>query len=246
MLIALGACTLQDHAQSHGKYPPGGVYIVKTGDTPFLISKKLNVNMEALIAANDLLPPYEVHKGQQLRLPVAGGKVAEPIDSPTVEAVPTPVVAQENMNSNAVKTPQPPEKPLPVKKQIKELRPQKFIWPLKGKVVAKYGPLSGGMFNNGINIAGSEGEEVKAIADGEVIYIGTNVKGFGNLVVLRHYGGWFSAYSYSKMADIKKGDFIAQGEAIGYIGANNEHKKPQLHLVLRKKKKLVDPVHYLP
>ncbi len=221
----LAACAVSDEAPVKPTEinPAEAIYIVKDNDTLPIIAKKLAVDLPALAAVNNLESPYELHQGQELKLP------SSPVPPSAVKSAPSPPV------KIVVK---PKELP-------KKLTPQKFIWPLKGKVTAKFGPLNGGMFNNGINIVGTEGQEVKAIADGEIIYIGTNIKGYGNLLVLKHYGGWFSAYSCKKIAAVKKGEIVGQGQIISYIGATEERKVPQLHLVLRKKKKLVDPLVYL-
>jgi murein DD-endopeptidase MepM/ murein hydrolase activator NlpD len=123
----------------------------------------------------------------------------------------------------------------------------RFIWPVAGgKVVSHFGPKAGGKANDGINISVSEGEPVWAAADGMVVYAGNQLPSYGNMIIVRHDGGWMTAYAHTRSISVKKNDYVKQGEIIGYVGMTGNVKTPQLHFALRNGKTPVDPEQYLP
>jgi len=126
------------------------------------------------------------------------------------------------------------------KEQLKEIQPQ-FIWPVEGDVVTKF--KSGK--NDGIKIKVSEGTPVKAAASGDVLYAGSELKGFGNLLLLKHEGGWVTAYAHNSTLLVKKGDKVKQGQVIAKSGQTGDVKTPQLHFEVRKGKQPVDPLAQL-
>ena len=113
---------------------------------------------------------------------------------------------------------------------------KKFSWP----VIQNFG--SG---NDGINISGNIGNTVKAASDGTVAYAGNELKGYGNLVLIKHSDGWISAYAHNDKLSVKKGDIVKQGQKIAELGQTGRVKKPQLHFELRYKTKVVNPTDYL-
>lgn len=122
-----------------------------------------------------------------------------------------------------------------------------FMWPVSSKkVIAPFGPKSGGTVNDGINIAISEGEPVWASADGEVVYVGSEMKGYGNMVILKHDGGKSTTYAHMNRATVDKYDRVKQGDIIGYVGATGNVKSPQLHFAIRNGKAPLDPQKILP
>jgi len=123
----------------------------------------------------------------------------------------------------------------------------KFVWPVAGgKVISHFGPKPGGKANDGINIAVAEGEPIWASASGMVVYAGNELKGYGNMVIIRHDGGWMTAYAHARSISVKKNDYVKQSEIIGYVGITGGVKTPQLHFALRDGKTPVDPEQYLP
>ncbi|MCJ2013234.1 peptidoglycan DD-metalloendopeptidase family protein [Methylobacterium sp. J-076] len=116
-----------------------------------------------------------------------------------------------------------------------------FRWPAKGRVIAGYG-ASG---NEGINIALPEGTPVKAAEDGTVAYAGSDVKGYGKLVLVRHSNGYVSAYAHNGELDVKPGDKVKRGQTIAKSGASGNVTSPQLHFEIRKSGAPVDPMSQL-
>ncbi len=130
----------------------------------------------------------------------------------------------------------------PVRKQASS--GASFIWPVQGRVIAKFGKTKNGR-NEGINIAAPEGAPVRAAADGVVAYAGNELKDYGNLVLIRHKGGWVTAYAHNKALKVKRGDRVKQGQVIAAVGRTGAVKTPQLHFELRKGATPVDPLAYL-
>ncbi len=121
-----------------------------------------------------------------------------------------------------------------------------FSWPVQGEVLSHFGPKSGGMVNDGINIAASEGEPIWAAAGGEVAYAGASLQDYGNMVIVRHEDGWMSAYGHASDLLVKKGDTIKQGDLLGYVGQTGSVDRPQLHFGLRQGDTPIDPLSQLP
>ncbi len=117
----------------------------------------------------------------------------------------------------------------------------RFAWPVRGRVLAGYGNSTGGGHNDGINIAAPLGTPVRAVDSGTVVYSGNEVKGYGNIVLIRHANGWISAYAHLDDVGVKPGDTISAGEVIAKVGNSGGVAEPQLHFELRRGKKPVDP-----
>jgi murein DD-endopeptidase MepM/ murein hydrolase activator NlpD len=116
-----------------------------------------------------------------------------------------------------------------------------FLLPVQGRIVSEFGPKSGGLHNDGINIAAPRGTPILATADGEVAYAGDGLPGFGNLILLRHEDGWTSAYAHADSMAVKRGDPVTRGATIGTVGNTGSVTEPQLHFELRKHDRAVDP-----
>jgi len=124
--------------------------------------------------------------------------------------------------------------------------PQSFDWPLRGRLLARFGPAGGGAGNDGIDVAVPTGTDVRAAADGVVIYAGGAAKGFGNLILLRHRDGFVTVYGYASRLLVKADDAVHRGQVIAQSGASGAAREPQLHFEIRKDAAPVDPVQYLP
>ncbi len=122
----------------------------------------------------------------------------------------------------------------------------RFRWPVRGRIISDFGSKPGGARNDGVNLAVPEGTPVKAADAGTVIYAGNELKGFGNLVLLRHSDGWVSAYAHNSKLNVKRGDSVARGEEIANAGASGSVSQPQVHFELRRGNKPVDPLRHLP
>jgi murein DD-endopeptidase MepM/ murein hydrolase activator NlpD len=136
-----------------------------------------------------------------------------------------------------------PETKPPVPPQIQPAAAQPFtaIWPVQGPILSNYGPKGQGLNNDGINIGAPKGSPVVAAAGGMVVYSGNEMKGFGNLILIRHEGGWVTAYSHLERMLVSKDTVVAQGDMIGTVGKSGNVPSPQLHFEVRQAGKPVDP-----
>ena len=121
----------------------------------------------------------------------------------------------------------------------------RFIWPLKGTVISRYGPIGKGLYNDGINIAAPRGTAVRAAGGGVVAYAGNEIRGFGNLILIRHAKGWVSAYAHNGKMLVEQGQKVRQGQVVSRVGASGNVSRPQLHFELRQGNRAVDPERYL-
>jgi murein DD-endopeptidase MepM/ murein hydrolase activator NlpD len=120
-----------------------------------------------------------------------------------------------------------------------------FRWPVRGRVIAGFGSKPNGVQNDGINLAVPEGTPVKAADDGVVAYAGNELKGYGNLVLIRHSNGYVSAYAHARELLVKRGDTIKRGQVIANSGQTGNVTSPQLHFEIRKGSTPVDPTQFL-
>lgn len=120
-----------------------------------------------------------------------------------------------------------------------------FRWPVRGRVIAGFGSKPNGTQNDGINLAVPEGTPIKAADDGVVAYAGNELKGYGNLVLIRHTNGFVSAYAHASELMVKRGDTVKRGQVIAHAGQTGNVTSPQLHFEIRKGSTPVDPTQYL-
>ncbi|OKH89873.1 membrane protein [Thalassospira sp. TSL5-1] len=139
--------------------------------------------------------------------------------------------------------------PRPSKVNVDDIVPagrQGFIWPVQGKVVLGYGAGPGGLFNDGINIAAERGTAIMATDNGVVTYVGNELRGFGNLILIKHADGYVSAYAHTENPLVARGDIVRRGQQISSVGSTGAVNRPQLHFEIRQGRKSRDPVKYLP
>lgn len=132
------------------------------------------------------------------------------------------------------------------RKTVSAYRKSKFIWPVNGSVVSNFGVVGKGRRNDGINIKAAMGTNVKAADKGVVAYAGNELKGFGNLVLIKHADGYITAYAHNDRLYVKKGQSVLRGEKIATVGRTGSVNTPQLHFEVRAGKKAVNPRTYLP
>jgi murein DD-endopeptidase MepM/ murein hydrolase activator NlpD len=120
-----------------------------------------------------------------------------------------------------------------------------FGWPVQGQVVSKFGATADGLRNDGINISAPAGAPVVAAADGVVAYAGNELRGFGNMILIRHADGWVTAYAHNQSLSVKKGDTVKRGQTIARVGQTGNVTSPQLHFEIRKGTAAQDPMKYL-
>jgi murein DD-endopeptidase MepM/ murein hydrolase activator NlpD len=120
-----------------------------------------------------------------------------------------------------------------------------FQWPVRGRVVSDFGPKGGGLHNDGINIAATRGTPIRAAESGVVVYAGNELRGFGNLVLLRHADGWMTAYGHADELAVQRGDQVRRGQVIGRVGATGNVASPQIHFEIRRGARPVNPREHL-
>ena len=121
----------------------------------------------------------------------------------------------------------------------------RFEWPVLGRVVSGYGPKAGGEHNDGINIAGTRGLPVRAAEAGTVVYADNELKGFGNLVLVRHPDRWMTAYAHLDAIMVRSGDKVVRGQTLGRLGSTGSVDTPQLHFEVRRGTEALNPEIYL-
>lgn len=123
--------------------------------------------------------------------------------------------------------------------------PRGFLWPLRGPIIARFGLQEGGIRNDGINIAADPGSPVRAAADGIVAYAGDALAGYGNLILVRHAGGFVTTYAHAADMLVAKGERVKKGQVIARAGATGGVRDTQLHFEIRQGRKAVDPLRLL-
>jgi murein DD-endopeptidase MepM/ murein hydrolase activator NlpD len=177
--------------------------------------------------------------------------VAPPMPVP---AQPPPATAQDVASGDGA----PIKPPAPAGAQVAALPPSepptapaivdkggRFAWPVRGKIISGFGAKDGGLFNDGINIAVKEGEPVVAADSGVVAYAGNEIRGFGNLVLIKHPNGWMTAYAHNEAILVKRGEEVRRGQTIAKAGASGGVASPQVHFEIRHGSRAVDPAKYL-
>ncbi len=214
--------------------PRDRIHEVRRGDTLYGISRRYRVDMSVIARANRVGAPYQLTVGQRLRVP---GAVP---DAPV--AARTAALAKPAVGTDAA--PAPPARAA-VSPPLPKPRPRSgrtFLWPVAGKVVLGYGPKEGGLHNDGINIAAPRGAPVRAAEDGVVAYAGNELRGYGNLLLVRHAGGWTTAYAHNEKMLVRRGDTVRRGQVIAHVGSTGSVTTPQSHFELRRGARAIDPV----
>jgi len=234
------------------------VHVVNHGDTMMGIARRNHISVGELARANGLPPTAQLKIGMKLNVPVKSSAVAAPVTQPAVaQAAPisaapvtklAAVTADPQQKVRLAQTTNVDEAPAaeaPVKSADATGALPTFRWPVRGKVITSYGAKTNGKSNDGINLAVPEGTPVKAAEDGVVAYSGNELKGYGNLVLVRHSNGYVTAYAHASELLVKRGDSIKRGQVIAKSGQSGEVSSPQLHFEIRKGSNPVDPLQFL-
>ena len=120
-----------------------------------------------------------------------------------------------------------------------------MIWPVGGRITSGFGPKAGGLHNDGVNILAPAGTQVRAAAAGSVVYAGNEIRGFGNLVLIRHRNGLTTAYAHLDETLVKRGQKVRKGAPIATVGRSGGVTPAQLHFEIRRGRKALDPVRTL-
>ncbi|MEO0697531.1 MAG: M23 family metallopeptidase [Pseudomonadota bacterium] len=213
------------------------VHAVRSGDTLYSISRSTGVSVEKIASLNNLKKPYTLSVGDRLEIPANGTPNAKLVASkqPTASRTPQSVsLSQSVANTSARVAPVLTNDP-------SEL----FNWPVKGAIVGKYSKGGSAKRNDGINIAAPLGTPVRAAADGEVVYRGSELEGYGNLLLIKHADGFVTAYAHNDAMIVKTGEIVRKGQVIAKVGQTGSAAEPQLHFEIRQNLKAVDPMAFL-
>jgi murein DD-endopeptidase MepM/ murein hydrolase activator NlpD len=121
----------------------------------------------------------------------------------------------------------------------------RFQWPVTGKILSGFGPQDGGLHNDGINIAAPRGTPIRAAENGVVAYVGNELKGFGNLLLIKHADNWITAYAHTEEILVDHGETVRRGQIVARVGSSGNVADPQLHFEIRKRSKAKDPQQLL-
>jgi murein DD-endopeptidase MepM/ murein hydrolase activator NlpD len=239
--------------------PGETTYTVAAGDTPHSIAEKLGADERAILARNNVRPD-NLQIGQKLIIPAdASPSLAQA--SPTqsgVRKVKTTTIPAPGAASGAAKSTEAKASPEVTGKaspqsiastaQLPSPDPMSgasFRWPVKGRIISGFGTKPDGGHNDGVNISVPQGTSVKAAENGVVAYAGNELKGYGNLVLVRHANNWVSAYANNEAILVKRGDKVRRGQIIAKAGTTGSVSQPQVHFELRKGSRPVDPAKYM-
>jgi lipoprotein NlpD len=214
---------------SQPKY--GATVVVQRGQNVYRIATENGLTALDLALWNDIPPPYTIHPGQRLRLyPGAQGSVAaRPATTPPKKP--------------AASTTAPPRTPAPTPVVVPATSKLAWRWPADGNVVGTY--AGGDPTRQGIDIAGKAGQPVRAAADGVVVYSGSGLVGYGELVIVKHDDQWLSAYGHNRARLVNEGQLVKAGQQIAEMGRSGAS-RDMLHFEIRYNGKPVDPQQYLP
>jgi murein DD-endopeptidase MepM/ murein hydrolase activator NlpD len=225
------------------------------------IAARYNVDAYEVARLNGLRPPFVIQVGQPLTLPGSSASVKTvAVSSNAVKlpkkAVPGKKAKRPTPEPPAWSAPPKPRKTVATRKTVQQSRPVRvpapppksgsgFIWPVKGKIISNFGAKPKGLKNDGVNIRAERGTPVYAAENGVVAYAGNELRGFGNLLLIKHAGGWITAYAHNERLLVKRGQRLKRGQKIATVGSTGNVSSPQLHFEIRKGKTPRDPRRYL-
>jgi len=258
------------------------VHVVRPGETLYGIARDNALGASDIARHNRLASADRLTVGQRLEIPSAApvrtataSNFANDAGEPAPRARPYPETRYETRQSASLEplpasgrgnrivplpTPRPNLRPTrtaeltrPEPKNVgtgtlpepQAMSVGKFRWPVRGRVISPFGSRPNGAKNDGINVAVPEGTSVKASESGVVAYVGNELKGFGNLILIRHADDWVSAYAHNSQTLVTRGEQVRRGQVIAKAGQSGNVTQPQLHFELRKGSKPVDPLQYL-
>lgn len=213
-----------------------GQYLVKADDTLYSIAWQFGLDYRVIAAINHLKAPYSLTPGQQLVL-VEPGNISPPgLGNPPIIVKHLPGYSSQTFS---VAT----ENKVPLEPNVSDTT-YTWIWPTTGSVIKGFSTESGNM-NKGIDITGKLSQSVVAAANGEVVYSGNGIPGYGNLIILKHNTNYLTAYAYNEKNLVKEGQTVKKGQEIALMGTGKAT-KPELHFEIRYDGKPVNPMNYLP
>ncbi|MFY1667056.1 peptidoglycan DD-metalloendopeptidase family protein [Pseudomonas sp. Pseu.R1] len=238
-----------------------GQYVVKRGDTLFSIAFRYGWDWKALAARNNIPEPYTIHVGQAIRFDGRSSSAPAALANAPVVVAPATSGSSSSSPSGSIKTTvitrpvgstsgstaQPATTPVttPVNTPVVAgaRSPSGWAWPTSGVLISKFS--SNGSLNKGIDIAGDLGQPVLAASDGSVVYAGSGLRGYGELVIIKHSDTYVSAYGHNRRLLVREGQQVKAGQAIAEMGSTGTD-RVKLHFEIRRQGKPVDPLEFLP
>ena len=238
--------------------PPirGATYVVQSGDTLYGLSRRLGVSVSQLRTNNDLQND-SLRIGQTLQLGAGATpqtsqqtayKVPQPLPDANVDTRTTGSIPSRESAAKSIKPTGTVNIASRATEQVKtpsQTGSGAFRWPIRGRVITQFGQPVNGASSDGIDISVPEGTPIKATENGTVIYSGSELANFGNLILVSHSDGWVSAYAHASANKVKRGETVTRGQVIALSGRSGNATAPKLHFELRKNSKPVDPMKYL-
>ncbi len=229
------------------------VHVVAPGESLIGIARRSGISLTELARANNMSPYTKVKIGDRIAIP--GGrkvsarhapapKLAEPRTVPAARARERVASSAPVQHARIAKAEVPDTRSVAKQAQAVGTMPS-FRWPVRGRIIAAFGAHSNGTQNDGINLAVPEGTPIKAAEGGTVAYAGNELKGYGNLVLIRHADGYVSAYANASTLLVKRGERVKRGQVIARAGQTGNVTSPQLHFEIRKGSTPVDPRKFL-
>ncbi len=234
------------------KIPVQRTHVVAAGETVYAISRRYDVSLTELVRLNEIGKPFTIVTGQTLLLPdeqrtavataapetgngdaEAAGDTDEPAAEEQVATV-TPPAAKRVVLPPSTNIPHP-----------KGLSGSGFLWPVEGKLISRFGGKGKGLRNDGINIAAPAGTPIRAAQNGVVAYRGNELRGFGNLILIKHDKGFMTAYAHASKILVERGARVKRGDVIARVGKTGSVAKHQLHFEIRRGRQPIDPLNYL-
>ncbi len=238
---------------------PGNEHVIRQGETLYSVAQAYDVDLYALASANGLVAPYQLREGQILTIP--SKQASRPVQEARAPVAPTPPKPQQQSQPQPQRQQQalvqkpkapPPSAPnAPVEESAAPIPSPPpisgdgFIWPVDGKIISAFGAKEQGNQNDGINISAPRGTPVRATENGVVAYAGNELRGFGNLVLIRHSDGWITAYAHNDRLLVQRGQIVRKGQNIATVGSSGGVSEPQLHFQMRQGKNAIDPTKHL-
>lgn len=217
------------------------VYVVQPGDTLYSIALSYDLDHRRLAAANDIDKNYLIYPGQKLLLDVTNVPFSSGGNSSVTSSSTTSVVPNENTQKSTNGQNNDTRGSSAVSGAMPKIR---WVWPYNGKIVRTF--KSDQSLSKGVDIAGRFGEPVQAAADGKVVFAGSGLRGYGNLIIIEHNPEFLSAYAHASKILVQEQQIVKAGQQIAEIGSSGSSNQPVLHFEIRREGKPVNPVRYLP
>ncbi len=221
----------------------GGYYRVRKGDSLYSIAWRAGLDYRTLARWNGLKSPYTIYPGQLIRLSPPKARKTPPAAKRKNSG--KPVSPGRSVASKSGKSkPTPPKKNSPGKNPAKAAAGSlRWQWPVRGRILSRF--ASNDASRGGIKIGGRKGQKIRAAEAGQVVYVGSGLIGYGQLIIIKHNNKYLSAYGHNSRLRVKEGERVSRGQHISDMGVTNQG-VPLLYFEIRRYGKPVDPLKYLP